>query len=82
MPGAQVSTAIGIASICQSVCADYYTLSHSFAYVEISLIMAKLHYRFDLELVNKSLDWEGSSRMHVMWWKPDLWVRFMQKAGV
>lgn len=45
--------------------------------MEISLIMAKLHLQYDLELVNKdSLDWARQSRCHVMWWKPALNLRF------
>lgn len=47
----------------------------SFALMQMSLVMAKLHWTYDLELVNK-VDWEGQSRMHVMWWKPALNIRF------
>ena len=54
--------------------------AHSFAYVEMSLIMAKLHWKHDLELVNKDVNWEGQSRLHVMWSKPELWVRFHDRT--
>lgn len=47
----------------------------SFAYMEISSILAKLHFRYDMDLVDEGLDWEGESHMHVMWWKPELRVR-------
>lgn len=47
--------------------------------MEINLILAKMLWRFDLELIDKSLDWEGSSRMHVMWWKPELKVSFRER---
>ncbi len=51
---------------------------YSFALVEISLILAKLHWTYDLELLDKDLDWEGQSHMHVMWWKPALNVRLLK----
>ncbi|KAI4198068.1 MAG: hypothetical protein LQ350_005509 [Teloschistes chrysophthalmus] len=53
---------------------------HSFAELEISLILAKILHRYDLEMVNKDLDWEGQSHVHVMWWKPELRVRFLPAA--
>ena len=39
-------------------------------------ILAKIVWKYDWELVNKDLDWEGRSRLHVMWSKPALRVRF------
>jgi cytochrome P450 len=50
--------------------------------MEMNLILAKLFWRYDLELVNKDLDWEGQSHMHVMWWKPELKVRFHERKGI
>ena len=47
----------------------------SFAYVEMSLLLAKIFFRYELELVNKNFDLERESHMHVMWWKPSLKVR-------
>ena len=47
----------------------------SFAFVEMNLILAKLHFRYDLELVDPRLDWEGQSTLHVMWSKPELLVK-------
>ena len=52
----------------------------SFAYVEMSLLLAKLHFSYDLELVDKNLDWERQSHMHVMWWKPSLKVRLRPRS--
>lgn len=54
----------------------------SFAYVEMCSILAKLFYTFDLELLDSGLDWEKESRMHVMWWKPSLPVRFRAREKV
>ncbi|KAH8432071.1 cytochrome P450 [Aspergillus melleus] len=51
-------------------------LGRNFAMMEISLILAKMHFVFDAELVNRAQGWESESRLHVMWWKPSLAVRF------
>jgi len=42
----------------------------------MSSLLAKLHFKYNLELVDKHLDWEGESHMYVQWWKPKLrvWV--------
>lgn len=44
--------------------------------VQVSLLLAKMHFRFNMELLHKDLDWEAENRLHVMWWKPALPVRF------
>lgn len=49
---------------------------YSFALVEVNLIMAKLHFAYDLELRDANLDWLQQSHMHVMWRKPAMHVRF------
>ena len=46
----------------------------------MSLILAKIFLKYNLELVNPTLDWEGQSRIHIMWWKPDLYVRFLERS--
>lgn len=55
---------------------------HSFAYVEICLIMAKMHLQFDAVLANPNQEWEAQSRIHVMWWKPELLVHLHDRNGV
>lgn len=47
--------------------------------MEINLILAKMLWKYDLQLVNKDLDWERESLLHVMWWKPALMVRFKER---
>jgi hypothetical protein len=61
---------------CQSKLLAIANESCSFASMEMSLTLAKLHCTYDIEAVNPNLDWEGKSHCHVMWWKPDLWIRF------
>lgn len=54
----------------------------SFAYMEMSLILAKLIFAYDMELLDKTLDWEGQSHMHVQWWKPAMRLRFTPRMGI
>ncbi|KAL4966559.1 cytochrome P450 [Aspergillus stella-maris] len=54
-------------------------LGRNFALMEINQILAKLVFRYDWELVNTDLDWQGQSHVHVMWWKPSLMVRFHER---
>jgi hypothetical protein len=42
-------------------------------------IMAKMMFTYDLELVNKELDFEAASHCHVKWWKAPVWVRFVER---
>ena len=57
-------------------------INSSFAYMEMNLILAKMLWMYDLELVDDRLDWLGQSMVHVMWWKPDLKVRFLKRKQV
>ena len=52
----------------------------SFAYVEVNLILAKMHLAYDLELVDETLDWLASGRLHYNWAKPELNVRFKRAS--
>ena len=47
--------------------------------MEMSLILAKIIYVYEMELVDKDLDWEGSSSTFVMWWKAVMKVRFQRR---
>ncbi|KAJ2998225.1 hypothetical protein NUW58_g390 [Xylaria curta] len=51
-------------------------IGKNFAYLELNLILAKMLWAYDMELVNKDLDWEARSHEHVMWSKPDMFVTF------
>ena len=50
--------------------------------MEVNLILAKLLWRYDIELLDPRLDWEGQSRVHVMWRKPELKARFHTRLEV
>ncbi|KAI5921541.1 cytochrome P450 [Camillea tinctor] len=46
------------------------------AYMEIRVTLAKMVYAFDMELVNKDLDWWRDVRFYILWTKPKMMVRF------
>ncbi|KAF2793127.1 putative cytochrome P450, partial [Melanomma pulvis-pyrius CBS 109.77] len=50
-----------------------------FAHGQMCSQLAKMIYKFDMELVDKDLDWESSCKMHFLWWKPALNVRFVPR---
>ncbi|KAI9787993.1 MAG: hypothetical protein M1816_007297 [Peltula sp. TS41687] len=56
-------------------------IGRNFAWVEMNLILAKMHFAYDMELVDKTLDYEGQCRLHMMWQKPDLYVRFLKRES-
>lgn len=62
-------------------CIDKTNQMRSFAYMQLSLVLTKMLWKFDLELLDKDLDWEGRSKMHLMWWKPSAYVRFIERAA-
>lgn len=38
--------------------------------MEMRTILAKMHFKYDLELVDQNLDWHAQSEMHTLWQKP------------
>jgi cytochrome P450 len=48
---------------------------NSLAWIELNTVLAKLLWKYDLELVNQDMDWQRDSRMHTLWKKPELMVR-------
>lgn len=46
----------------------------------MSSILAKVIYKYDMELVNKDLDWERESHCHIMWWKAPIHVVFRERT--
>jgi hypothetical protein len=43
--------------------------------MELRTILAKLYYKYDLELMDDTLNWQEASEMHTLWKKPKLMVR-------
>lgn len=46
----------------------------------MSSLLTKLHFKYNLELVDKNMDWEGESHMHIQWSKPKLRVRILPRS--
>ncbi|KAI3332172.1 cytochrome P450 [Xylariaceae sp. AK1471] len=51
-------------------------LGRNFAWMELNIVLAKILWLYDLELVNKDVNWLQDSRVHEVWWMPKLIVRF------
>ncbi|KAI6773102.1 hypothetical protein HG530_004060 [Fusarium avenaceum] len=45
-------------------------LGKSLGWLEMRTILAKMYFKYDLELVDHSLDWHVQSQMHTLWQKP------------
>ncbi|KAK0639400.1 benzoate 4-monooxygenase cytochrome P450 [Cercophora newfieldiana] len=43
------------------------------------LILAKVFFKFDMEAVDKNLDWVGKTRFRLLWDKPKLWVQLNER---
>lgn len=54
----------------------------SFSLMEINLIIAKMFWKYDLELINKDFDWVRDGRVHAGWWWPKLLIRFHPRKDV
>jgi hypothetical protein len=48
--------------------------------LELRTLLAKIHFKFDLELVNSDLDWHRDARMHTLWDLPMLVVRLKPRG--
>lgn len=49
--------------------------------MELNLVLAKMLWTYDIELVNREIDWLREGKVFVLWWKPKLFVRFHKRAG-
>lgn len=54
-------------------------LGRNLAWIELSTIISKMLWTFDLELIDKTLDWHRDSRMATLWQKPELKVRVTRR---
>ncbi|KAH0432722.1 hypothetical protein CcaCcLH18_06298 [Colletotrichum camelliae] len=50
------------------------------AYLESRVILAKMVWKYDWELVTKEIDWNRDIRLYLLWKKPDLKVRFRSRG--
>ncbi|KAL4746663.1 hypothetical protein BDW72DRAFT_207141 [Aspergillus terricola var. indicus] len=56
-------------------------VGRNFAFVEMSSILAKVLYTYDLDLVDQNMDWENDSHCHIMWWKAPVHVVFRPRPS-
>ncbi|KAF4491719.1 Cytochrome P450 monooxygenase aclL [Colletotrichum fructicola Nara gc5] len=49
-------------------------LGKSLGWMELRTVLAKMHFKYDLELLDPSMDWHASSQMHTLWQKPTMKV--------
>lgn len=54
-------------------------LGQNFAMMEMTLILSRMLWEYDLELVDKYTYWPDECRSHLMWLKAPLLVRFHKK---
>ncbi|KAG0133146.1 cytochrome P450 [Tuber indicum] len=57
-------------------------IGRNLALKEIRLVLSKMFWVYDMELVNKDADLNRDSTSFVLWDKPDLWVRFTRRREV
>ncbi|KAG8162989.1 hypothetical protein KVR01_007467 [Diaporthe batatas] len=55
-------------------------LGQSLGWMEMRTILAKIHFKYNLEMVDKSLDWHAESEMHTLWQKPAMKVRVKPRS--
>jgi cytochrome P450 len=51
-------------------------LGINLAYMEMRIILARMVFEFDWELVSRDVDWERDVKLKILWQKPELRVRF------
>ncbi|KAI0532402.1 benzoate 4-monooxygenase cytochrome P450 [Xylaria digitata] len=49
-------------------------LGRNLGWMELRITLARLLWKYDLQLVDDTLDWHGDSQMHTLWKKPKLLV--------
>ena len=49
--------------------------------MELYTTLAKLYYKYEVELIDKEMDWLESSEMYLFWKKPALMVRLQERKG-
>ena len=52
----------------------------SLGLTEVRLILAKLHFKFDVEAVDKEMDWVAKTKYRLLWKKPELWMRLKERV--
>lgn len=56
-------------------------LGQNLAYAEMRLILARIAFRFDIELCEDSRDWMDNQKNFVLWDKPDMFVKLTETVA-
>lgn len=59
---------------------NHFVPADSFAFLQMSLVLSKMLYTYDFELLNKDLEWEAQSKHYIMWWKAPIRVRATERS--
>lgn len=54
---------------------------HSLAWMEMRLVIAKIVWMYDMELVNMQQDWEKENKAYAFWMKAPLMARYKKRVG-
>lgn len=54
-------------------------LGRNLGWMELRTTLAKIHFTYDLKLLDKDLDWQRDSRMRTLWHRPALRVEFIAR---
>lgn len=49
--------------------------------MELHTTLAKLHYKYNIKVLDDRLDWHRDSRMNTLWRKPALMVAVFEREG-
>lgn len=55
--------------------------SYSLAALEMRLILAQMIWKYDVEKLNPSVDWERDNQGYTLWHRPELRVLFHERVG-
>lgn len=58
---------------------DILTRSPRLAWMELHTSLAKVFYKYDVELMNTEVDWQRDAEMHLLWRKPQLMARISER---
>ncbi|KAL5403457.1 hypothetical protein PMIN06_009756 [Paraphaeosphaeria minitans] len=56
-------------------------LGINLAYLELRVILAKMVWAYEWEMVDKDVDWIRDNKMYLLWKKPEMKMRFHPRAG-
>lgn len=55
---------------------EILTFWERFSSGQMVLQLTKIIFTYEMELIDQDLDWIQDCKMHFLWWKPELNVRF------